>query len=116
MNAVTNLSQFYACEADALDNGDIIQINPPNRPPIAVFRLDGEFHATDDTCTHGQALLSEGELDEDGVVECPWHGGTFDVRTGEALSFPCVLPLKVYPVRVEGNKVFIDVLAGAEPT
>ncbi len=59
----------------------------------------------------GQALLSEGEVDEDCVVECPWHGGTFDVRTGQALSFPCVLPIRAYPVAVESNKVYLPVAA-----
>lgn len=113
MDLLINLSQFYVCELEELHSGEIRQVTPPGREPVAVFRIDDEIYATDDTCTHGQALLSEGEVDEDFVVECPWHGGTFDIRTGEALSFPCVLPLKVYPVRVEDNKVFIDVIAGA---
>ncbi|ASK34979.1 non-heme iron oxygenase ferredoxin subunit [Alloalcanivorax mobilis] len=113
MNCVINLSRFYVCELDQLGDGEIVQITPPARPPIAVFRVDDQLYATDDTCTHGQALLSEGDVDDDFVVECPWHGGTFDIRTGEALSFPCVLPLKVYPVQLEDGKVYVDVLAGA---
>ncbi|MNG39850.1 Ferredoxin CarAc [compost metagenome] len=44
--------------------------------------------------------------------ECPWHGGTFDIRTGESLSFPCVLPVKVYPVSVEDGNVYLDLGAG----
>ncbi|MCF6755790.1 non-heme iron oxygenase ferredoxin subunit [Pseudomonas stutzeri] len=112
MDLVVNLSRFYVCDVDALDNNEIRQITPPGQGPVAVYRIADAFYATDDVCSHGQALLSEGEVDEDYVVECPWHGGTFDVRTGEALSFPCVLPIKVYPVTVEGGKLYLDLAAG----
>ncbi len=112
MDLVINLSRFYACDADALDNNEIRQVTPPGLGPVAVYRVADAFYATDDVCSHGQALLSEGEVDEDCVVECPWHGGTFDVRTGEALSFPCVLPIKSYPVTVEDGRVYLDLAAG----
>ncbi|WP_436785598.1 non-heme iron oxygenase ferredoxin subunit [Stutzerimonas frequens] len=112
MELVVNLSRFYACDADALDNNEIRQVTPPGLGPVAVYRVADAFYATDDICSHGQALLSEGEVDEDCVVECPWHGGTFDVRTGEALSFPCVLPIKTYPVTVEDGRVYLDLAAG----
>lgn len=112
MDLVINLSRFYACDADVLDNNEIRQVTPPGLGPVAVYRVADAFYATDDVCSHGQALLSEGEVDEDCVVECPWHGGTFDVRTGEALSFPCVLPIKSYPVTVEDGRVYLDLAAG----
>jgi nitrite reductase/ring-hydroxylating ferredoxin subunit/putative sterol carrier protein len=48
---------------------------------LAAFNLDGEFYVTDDTCTHGFASLSEGIVDGH-IIECPWHGGTFDIRSG----------------------------------
>jgi 3-phenylpropionate/trans-cinnamate dioxygenase ferredoxin subunit len=73
---------------------------------IALYHVDGEFYATDDTCTHEEASLSEGFL-IDGIIECPLHGSQFDVRTGEVLSLPAVLPLKTYPVRVEGDEIQI---------
>ncbi|WP_312918908.1 non-heme iron oxygenase ferredoxin subunit [Stutzerimonas nitrititolerans] len=112
MDLVINMSHFYVCDADVLGNSEIHQVTPPGLGPVAVYRVADAFYATDDICSHGQALLSEGEVDEDCVVECPWHGGTFDVRTGEALSFPCVLPIKVYPVTVESGKVYLDLSAG----
>lgn len=74
---------------------------------IAVFNLDGDFFATDDTCTHGFASLSEGYI-EDGIVECPWHGGSFDIRTGAPREDPCRIPLRVYAVTVRDTDVWID--------
>ncbi|HZU05793.1 MAG TPA: bifunctional 3-phenylpropionate/cinnamic acid dioxygenase ferredoxin subunit [Chloroflexota bacterium] len=77
---------------------------------IAVFNCAGQFYAIDDTCTHAEASLSEGFL-ENGVIECPLHGARFDVRTGAVLSLPAVRPVATYEVRVEGT----DLLVNPEP-
>lgn len=73
---------------------------------IAIYNVDGEFFATCDTCSHEEASLTEGWLDDD-VVTCPSHGAEFSVRTGEALSLPATEPVATYPVRVEGDDVFV---------
>lgn len=112
MTSVIDYARFYVCEADEMANNDIRQIKPPGRDPVALYRVGDSFHATDDICSHGQALLSEGDVDDDFVVECPWHGGTFDIRTGEALSFPCVLPVRSYPVLLEDGKIYLNLHAG----
>lgn len=76
---------------------------------IAVYCVDGCYHATSDECTHGMASLgSDGTL-EGFTVECSWHGGQFDIRTGAPLGLPCTEPLKVYPVTVEGSTLLITV-------
>ncbi len=75
---------------------------------LAVFNVDGEFFVTDDACTHGPGSLSEGYLDGD-VIECNFHGGQFNVRTGEVVGPPCMVPVKTYKVIVEGGIVFIEV-------
>lgn len=75
-------------------------------PAIAVFRLDDGIFAIADLCSHGAASLSEGIV-ENGVVECPFHSGTFDVRTGKPLTFPCTEPVRSYPVRVAGDEVHV---------
>lgn len=54
-------------------------------------------------------------MDDDFIIECPFHGGTFDIRTGEAIDFPCVLPLKSYPVTVEGGGVYVNLEEGKTP-
>jgi nitrite reductase/ring-hydroxylating ferredoxin subunit len=75
---------------------------------LAVFNVDGEIFVTDDACTHGPGSLSEGYVDGD-VVECNFHGGQFNVRTGEVVSPPCMVPVKTYPVTVVDGKVTVEV-------
>jgi len=76
--------------------------------PISLFRVGNQFYATDDTCTHAAASLSDGYIDGD-IVECPFHSARFCIRTGEVLSLPASEPLKTYPVKVEDGSVFVDV-------
>ena len=75
---------------------------------LAVFNVGGEFFVTDDLCTHGPGSLSEGYLEDD-VIECNFHNGQFNVRTGEVVSPPCMVPIKTYPVLVVDGKVTIEV-------
>src|SRR5437773_10258069 len=74
---------------------------------VAVFNIDGEFFVTDDACTHGPGSLSEGYLDGD-FVECNFHGGQFNVRTGAVVSPPCMVPVKTYAVTIEDGMILID--------
>lgn len=74
--------------------------------PVAVWNVGGVFYATQDTCTHEEASLSEGDLWGE-VIECPLHGAQFDVRTGEVLSLPALFPLDTYPVKVEDGVVYV---------
>ena len=75
---------------------------------IAIFNLDGTFYATDDVCTYAYASLSEGYI-EDGCVECPLHAGLFDIKTGKAKGVPVVEDIKTFPVRVEGEDIYVEV-------
>jgi nitrite reductase/ring-hydroxylating ferredoxin subunit len=75
---------------------------------LAVFNVDGEFFVTDDACTHGPGSLSEGYIEGD-VVECNFHNGQFNIRTGEVVAPPCIVPVKAYPVVIEAGRVFIEV-------
>ena len=74
---------------------------------LAVFNLDGEYFVTDDACTHGPGSLGEGYVDGD-VVECNFHGGQFNIRTGEVVAPPCMEPVKTYRARVENGMVVIE--------
>jgi nitrite reductase/ring-hydroxylating ferredoxin subunit len=74
---------------------------------LAVFNVDGEFFVTDDACTHGPGSLSEGNVEGD-VVECNFHGGRFNIRTGEVVGPPCMVPIKTYPATVVDGKVTIE--------
>jgi nitrite reductase/ring-hydroxylating ferredoxin subunit len=86
-----------------LGQGDMLRAIV-NDIPVCVFNVDGEYLATQDTCTHAEASLSEGDLDGATVV-CPLHGAEFDVRTGAALCFPATQALRTYPVKVEDQQV-----------
>ena len=74
---------------------------------LAVFNVDGEFFVADDMCTHGPGSLSEGYIDGE-VVECNFHNGQFNIRTGEVVSPPCMVPVKTYPVTVIAGRVTIE--------
>ena len=95
------------CKADAIAAGTVLRVEAAGLT-VAVFNLDGQFYVTDDACTHGPGSLSEGYIDGD-VIECNFHNGQFDIKTGEVVSPPCMIPIKTYPTTVEGGAVFIDV-------
>jgi len=73
---------------------------------ILLANVDGEFYATDDTCTHEDTSLSNGYLEGD-VVKCPLHNSRFNVRTGEVLEEPAEENLRSYPVRIEGRDILV---------
>jgi 3-phenylpropionate/trans-cinnamate dioxygenase ferredoxin component len=75
---------------------------------VAVIRTEGEVFAIRDECSHAAIALSEGEV-EDCLVECWLHGSTFDLRTGKPTVPPATEPVPVYPVRVDGDDVLVDV-------
>jgi nitrite reductase/ring-hydroxylating ferredoxin subunit len=75
---------------------------------LALYHLqDGAWHASDNVCTHAFALLTEGWL-EGNVIECPLHAGRFDLRTGAGLGAPIEDDLRVYPVRLQGDDVLVQ--------
>ena len=75
---------------------------------FALFNIDGKFYAIDDTCTHAGGSLAEGAV-AGTVVTCPWHGATFDIVTGAALTDPAYEGVKSYSVKVEGDEIFIEI-------
>lgn len=75
---------------------------------IALCNVDGEFFAIEDVCTHDDGPLGEGQL-QDCRIECPRHGAQFDVKTGQAVRMPAIVPVKTFPVRVSDGDVFIEV-------
>ena len=74
---------------------------------LALARVDGEVYCIDNICTHDGGPLGEGELDGT-ALECPRHGARFDVCTGRALTFPAVVPVNTYDIRIEGTDVLVD--------
>lgn len=75
---------------------------------ILLCNVEGEIYAIEDVCTHDGGPLDQGELEGCRVV-CPRHGANFDVRTGEALTLPAVVPLGTFSVTIEGDDVSVEV-------
>jgi 3-phenylpropionate/trans-cinnamate dioxygenase ferredoxin subunit len=74
---------------------------------IAVFNVNGTYYAIEDVCTHDDGPLVEGDLDGF-EIECPRHGARFDIRTGQALSMPAVVPVRRFEVRVSEGQIRVD--------
>ncbi|SCG46293.1 non-heme iron oxygenase ferredoxin subunit [Micromonospora halophytica] len=75
--------------------------------PVVLVRVGDEVHALRDQCSHALATLSTGAVTGKGI-ECWLHGACFDLRTGAPTSPPAVVPVDVYPVRIDGEDVFVD--------
>jgi nitrite reductase/ring-hydroxylating ferredoxin subunit len=73
----------------------------------AVFNLDGQFFATQDQCTHGPGSLAEGFV-MGAEIECPFHQGRFDIRTGRATAAPCTQALRIWTVHTIDGRLCID--------
>jgi 3-phenylpropionate/trans-cinnamate dioxygenase ferredoxin component len=95
------------CAVDDIDREDVIGVDVGGRV-YAIYRSpDNEFFATDGLCTHEDTALADG-LVMDNIIECPKHNGRFDYRTGEGKGAPILVNLCVYPTRLVGDAVFID--------
>ena len=94
-----------AAEADLFE-GAGIPVAPGGRD-IALFSVDGEVFATDNLCTHGNARLCDGFV-EGHEIECPFHQGRFDLRSGAPTVAPCTEALKTWPVKIEAGRVLLD--------
>ena len=95
---------------DQLPPGGLLRVDLEGQP-LALARVDSEVYAVGDTCSHEQASLSEGFLD-DHELECPLHGALFDVRDGRAKTLPATAPLETFRVRVDGDLVQIEIENG----
>ncbi len=77
------------------------------RQIVGLANVNGEFLAFEDTCTHEEASLTEGEIFDD-VVECPLHGAAFNIRTGAVESFPATRALPTFEVRIDGDDIQVS--------
>lgn len=100
-------SRIELCKTDDVSEGEARKVETEGLV-LAVYNVDGEFYVTDDACTHGPGSLSEGYIEGD-VVECNFHNGAFNIRTGEVVLPPCMVPIKTYKTVVEGDTVYIEV-------
>lgn len=101
--------RVLVCRVADLPHGESLRVpreETGTGDAIALFNDGGRFHALDDTCTHSRASLSEGWV-EDGLVECPLHGGTFDLRTGAAVGSPATEDTTTHDVEVLEDAIYL---------
>ena len=96
-----------ACSLSDLADDSALRVELAGRP-VCIARSNGEVFAISDICSHADVALSEGEV-ADGHIECWLHGSMFDLRTGKPTGLPATEAVAVYPVRVEGDDLLVDV-------
>lgn len=102
------MPEFPTINENDLAMNEVRQITVDGYAPIAIYNIDGEFFATDDTCSHGEASLAEGDI-EGGEIVCPFHMGAFDIRTGKASVPPCVQPIRTHKIRIDDGIVYVAI-------
>jgi 3-phenylpropionate/trans-cinnamate dioxygenase ferredoxin component len=92
---------------DVLVDGQPVAVRAEDGESLCLVREGNAVYAMVDRCPHRDFHLSGGDVVEPGVIECPWHGARFDCRTGAVLQGPATDDLITYPVRLEGNVVYV---------
>jgi 3-phenylpropionate/trans-cinnamate dioxygenase ferredoxin subunit len=98
------------CSVDDVPEGEARRFAVDGRLVAVVNLGDEGFRAVDAICSHEHYYLDEGEVDVDlETIECPKHGSTFDLDTGNARTLPAIKPVDVFPVTVTDDDVLIEV-------
>jgi 3-phenylpropionate/trans-cinnamate dioxygenase ferredoxin component len=102
------MARIFVCQNGALAEGEALKVAGPSIA-VAVVNSGGTLYAINDRCSHGNASMSEGYVEDDGTVECPLHSARFCLKTGAALCQPATDPVATFPVIVEGDAVYVEV-------
>lgn len=102
------MGQIKVAETHEIPDGNVLRVLV-RRQPIAIFNCGGTYYAIGDTCSHAEASLAGGQVLGGCRVACPLHGAQFDIKTGEALTFPAVTPVATYKVTVDGTAIMLEV-------
>ena len=93
------------CTVNELEENQTIVVETKGKN-ILVAKIEGEFFAIENTCTHENLPLNGGEIFQ-GQIQCPHHGARFDIKTGKATQFPAVMELKTYQIKIENDNVLV---------
>jgi 3-phenylpropionate/trans-cinnamate dioxygenase ferredoxin subunit len=105
----TGTGRVRAAASSDVSEGSGIAVDVGGRR-LAIFRFQGRLYCIDDTCTHEDESLAEGEIiPEECAVECPKHGSLFSLETGEAITLPATVPVRTYPVEEIDGEIFVEV-------
>ena len=91
---------------DEVPEDDVLGVDTGGKD-VALYKVEGQVYATDNLCTHGHARLCDGFLDGF-EIECPLHQGKFDIRNGSPTCQPVTEAVRIYPVKIENGRVFVD--------
>ena len=102
--------EFHAvANEDDLEDEEVLGVLVDGRE-IALYRVDGEFFATQGLCTHESVKLCDGFV-EGNLIECPLHSACFEIKTGKAVNPPAEIDLEVYPTKREGRTIYVGITA-----
>ena len=102
-----NENWLEVSEESGIEVEDILRFDHNNKT-YCIYKLEDGFFATDGFCTHEAVHLEDGLVIDD-EIECPMHQGTFNIKTGKAISPPACEDLKTYPVKVDNGKILIKI-------
>ena len=97
----------YVCENSEKDFEDLKRFDHQNKT-YCIYNIKDGFFATDGMCTHEDVHLEDG-LVTDNEIECPMHQGIFNIKTGKVIQDPPCDDLRTYPIKVENNKIYIQI-------
>lgn len=93
---------------DFNNNNTKLSVSIKNKKILIIKNQNGEFYAIEDLCSHGNIPLSNGDLTNNYTIECWAHGGSFDLRTGKAVTLPATDPIDTFKIKVEKSLIYID--------
>jgi 3-phenylpropionate/trans-cinnamate dioxygenase ferredoxin subunit len=101
--------EIVVCQVGDVEPNSAIRVDKDGHR-LAVVRIGDDWYAIGDRCSHAEASISEGEIWPDECeIECPKHGSSFSLKTGEPLTLPATQPVPTYTVRVDGDNVLVRV-------
>lgn len=102
------MAKFVVGKTSEVQEGKLMNITAGGKE-IVVTKLDGNYYAMDNICTHAGADLHEGELNNNELI-CPWHGAKWDIKTGNLISFPQKLrPLQSHKILIENDTLYVEI-------
>lgn len=103
------MNKIFVCQLGELDQGEALKVEcgVNGIEALAVFNDGGKYFAMNDRCSHGNASMSEGYLEDDGTVECPLHSARFCLKTGEVLCLPATDPIQTFEVIEEDGALYV---------
>jgi 3-phenylpropionate/trans-cinnamate dioxygenase ferredoxin subunit len=103
------MSDLRVCAVDEVSPGSARRVDVDGHR-LCVVRIGDDWYVLGDECSHQDYSLSEGDVwEEELEIECPQHGSTFSLETGEPQTLPATRPVPVYKVRIEGDDVIVTV-------